>query len=684
MTQTFESGYSSTLSQKFSSTDTVMYVATPPTVTAGRIYLTDGSQKERVSFSWVSGSTLTWCVRGLSRVADPVTAWTWLNWLAGTPIVLVAQHDQLLDKTQPTDPIIYAKIYATTAARDTALWADWVAAYPYTNVYVTATWLHYNYNISSWVWESIDTGTSTPNGSTTVAGKYQSATVAQAMARTQTGSAADLVITPDNLNVINLTALENLTAWQLVSKYTAWALKTRRWFATAAQVNTTTGLDTSTTENMIKCIQVTPWTSVAVYKKSADNKLYATVTTWDIFQVATVWAEKLLSADVLEANDWFDVCPNGLGYNTFSVVYKLASDDKVYGIACTVSWQTITAGSHCKLYDTNIVQSWTRPTCCSSFDWFLVWFHDDVTDDPTVVPCSVDGTTITPWSAVAMETVTMNAAWQVLMVWWTVQTAGIAGIAWCFYDDWTNIRFNNIVSGTTPWTPCSLTAWYVTWSMKALQIESWVFMLFTPWNGSIKVQTVNDPDAPYGVWTSYYTTTDNYVIQTNTKVNTLFDVCTMGIYKRWPGKNYWTPMIWLVNYATDDDDTWTWIRFRKFQIWSNWLVPVIDAHLGTNAVAGLSVCNNSTRYRDEAYIIYADATKLMHSLWLNTEELYVWVVKTTTLSWATVPVITHWPATITWIDWSERSFVWHNGATLGSYWTRAIGIWIATDTILLQ
>jgi len=59
MTQTFESGYASTLSQKFSSTDTTMYVATPPTVTAGRVYLTDGSQKERVEFTGVSGSTLT-------------------------------------------------------------------------------------------------------------------------------------------------------------------------------------------------------------------------------------------------------------------------------------------------------------------------------------------------------------------------------------------------------------------------------------------------------------------------------------------------------------------------------------------------------------------------------------------------------------------------------------------------
>lgn len=49
--------------------------------------------------------------------------------------------------------------YATTAARDSALGADGVPSTPYTNIYVTATGLFYNYNLSTAQWEAIDTGT---------------------------------------------------------------------------------------------------------------------------------------------------------------------------------------------------------------------------------------------------------------------------------------------------------------------------------------------------------------------------------------------------------------------------------------------------------------------------------------------------------------------------------------------
>ncbi len=49
--------------------------------------------------------------------------------------------------------------YATTAVRDSALGADGVPTTPYTNIYVTATGLFYNYNLSTAQWEAIDTGT---------------------------------------------------------------------------------------------------------------------------------------------------------------------------------------------------------------------------------------------------------------------------------------------------------------------------------------------------------------------------------------------------------------------------------------------------------------------------------------------------------------------------------------------
>lgn len=60
-------------------------------------------------------------------------------------------------------------VYATTAARDSALGADGVPTLPYQWIFVTATGLFYNYNLSSGMWESIDTGTTPWNATTSSA-----------------------------------------------------------------------------------------------------------------------------------------------------------------------------------------------------------------------------------------------------------------------------------------------------------------------------------------------------------------------------------------------------------------------------------------------------------------------------------------------------------------------------------
>lgn len=189
MTQTLETGYSSYLTRKLEAADTTAYVATAPTVTKGRLFITDWVNKEWVQFTGVSGSTLTGLTRGLSKTADPSTSGTGTAWIAGTTIKLVAMHDQLWDKLEWYS----AAVYATTAARDTALWGNGAATKPYTGVYVTATGLHYNYNLSTNQWESVDTGTTTPNASATVAGKLEVATTAQSIAGTDTGDTGALL-----------------------------------------------------------------------------------------------------------------------------------------------------------------------------------------------------------------------------------------------------------------------------------------------------------------------------------------------------------------------------------------------------------------------------------------------------------------------------------------------------------
>lgn len=185
------------LKSKLNPTDTSLIADVDVWVTNWRLYFNNDSQEEWINFTWVSSSgsnySYTWLTRWLSQTADPATAWTWLTWLAGSEWVLVAMHDQLVDRRANntfswentfeeriiTEKWVEASTYATTSARDTALWWDWVAVYSYTNIYVTATWLFYNYNLSSNQWEEVDTWTATPNASTTVAWKVELATDAE-------------------------------------------------------------------------------------------------------------------------------------------------------------------------------------------------------------------------------------------------------------------------------------------------------------------------------------------------------------------------------------------------------------------------------------------------------------------------------------------------------------------------
>lgn len=159
MSETYESWYRSTLTKKFSASDTTMYVATNPTKTKWRIFLKAGTQEEWVSFSWIATSPnrLTGCTRQLSKTSDPATSQgSWYNWIAWTPITLVAMHDQLLDK-QANDEVVLAWYdFANAASRNAALWGNWAATKNYTNVYLTDPWVYCQYNTTVWERQNIE------------------------------------------------------------------------------------------------------------------------------------------------------------------------------------------------------------------------------------------------------------------------------------------------------------------------------------------------------------------------------------------------------------------------------------------------------------------------------------------------------------------------------------------------
>ena len=92
----FESWYKSILWAKLNPWDTTLKVATPPTITQGRVYLKSWAQEEWISFAGVDGNTLTWLERQLSRTSTPaVSEWDGYTWTAWTTIRIVAMHDQI-------------------------------------------------------------------------------------------------------------------------------------------------------------------------------------------------------------------------------------------------------------------------------------------------------------------------------------------------------------------------------------------------------------------------------------------------------------------------------------------------------------------------------------------------------------------------------------------------------------
>ncbi len=204
-TLTYETGFSTTLAAKLNPADTTATLATVPTRTAGRMFLKNGTTKEWISYTGVSGSTITGLTRSLSKTADPASGTTGLTWVAGTPITLVAMHDQLIDKQQGVvfDSDTIAGLNAnnlTTAQRVT------VTAQNGDIVYDTDLGELYQYIAGAW--SAVSAGSTQPNASLTVAGKVEIGTQAQVNAGTDTGETGAYTVVIPSTFLAGVTALQ--------------------------------------------------------------------------------------------------------------------------------------------------------------------------------------------------------------------------------------------------------------------------------------------------------------------------------------------------------------------------------------------------------------------------------------------------------------------------------------------
>lgn len=151
------------LTRKCSPADTSLYLNADLGITSGRLYAKNDTQVEFIAFTGKTAiSASEWQYTGLTRqlstTAVPATSLGgWYTWLANQDFIHDLMHDQINDQQNPSAQYNVALTYATTAARDIALGGDGVATKPYTNIYVTATQLFYEYNLGLAIWQALGT-----------------------------------------------------------------------------------------------------------------------------------------------------------------------------------------------------------------------------------------------------------------------------------------------------------------------------------------------------------------------------------------------------------------------------------------------------------------------------------------------------------------------------------------------
>jgi len=226
MAQQYESGFSTIIAVTLNPADTSITLAVAPEALSGRMYITDWSQREWISYTGVSGTTLTGVTRNLDLFDDPATGGTGLQFNAGTPIVLVAMHDQLPNK----------KVANTFVGDQTVDWAltvdgllsftgtdtPWVRLKSLTTaqrdaltpangdkIYNSTTGTEQTYYGGQWN----DAGTSTvANATDAITGKVRLADQTQVNNGTDTEAGDPLVVIPSTLKVVTDALAASLAA----------------------------------------------------------------------------------------------------------------------------------------------------------------------------------------------------------------------------------------------------------------------------------------------------------------------------------------------------------------------------------------------------------------------------------------------------------------------------------------
>lgn len=392
--------------------------------------------------------------------------------------------------------------YATEAARDAALGGDWLATKEYRMIKVTSTGLFYNYNISSGVWESIDTWVATPFGTETVAGKFQWATLAQQGTATETGSTgAKLVVMNKNLvkiptgagdknkipvldetgkltsafiPTIETAHIKDFTLWETIASTNCVSLDTT-WNILRTVLDGSVVSDWLDPNFWTKQVRMLSSSSFVTFKENTANWSLQVVV-WTISDnVITYWSVNTNTPLSFSVFTWVPYLVV-LSSTTFVVVHWYSqfgggSSNFLQATAYTVSWTTITRWTTITIINSNTSQfvMWVSKVTSSKFIIsYALW---GAWGAANMVACTVSGTTISPWAPTSVSLVGM---WQYIsddkillmqldVSWWLPYSTG-------------NVRLYTFIgTSITEWNNMAIGKTYTNSSMKYIWNSKCIF-----------------------------------------------------------------------------------------------------------------------------------------------------------------------------------------------------------------
>lgn len=509
-----QDNYESKLSQPYDWTAAILYVDTVPTAT-----LPSGAKVLFTINPWTSFAQTVevdwWSSWQLNVSSTTVEKGNGINYSttshgAKSPIIISDNFaywkeiaTNVNSKADISNPVFTGSVglptYIDNTARDVAIPS------PTGKELIKVAWDVQQYNSVTAQWEVLDTGTVTPNASTTVAGKVEKATPTEITNGTSTGgTGAELFVWPEDLKTVtdwinvslwwigwvNATLWETLTAGNVVSTDPDTNKIVRTYWQWVSATAISYGW--SFTPNHVQSIKLSDNTVLfnSIYSWTWSFSKYA-LSAWTIsWNTITVWTQQILTASWSSGvSNWWIV---RISDNKFIMAYLPRG---------WTFWTEYNLTVVCGTVSGNTITLWTPVNILNQITPAITWWSITMVDtDKFVVNYAYS------W---ANKIATWTVSWTTITMWW--EQTGFAFLSTVgtyvsankiALSDWANIRlytfswyivteWNNLAIGTT-YTNYSLKD---IWSSKSIfsgtnSSNSFAFIVDFSWSTPVKGTTV--------------------------------------------------------------------------------------------------------------------------------------------------------------------------------------------------